>query len=271
MNQMKSPSHPIALTIAGSDSGGGAGIQADLNTFAALGVHGISAITCLTAQNPRAVLGIQAATPKLLELQLDALFAELRPAAIKTGMLYSTRLIHVVAERLASEPDLPVVVDPVMVAASGGRLLQPAAIRALRRELLSRATLMTPNVSEAELLLDHSIGDHETLRAACRELHAQYGCAVLAKGGHLDQADQAVDFFYDGQKELMLSAPRIRGVATHGTGCTYSAAIAACLALGHPLATAVAQAKQFITTAIHNSVRIGHHYALHWNAAAKSS
>jgi hydroxymethylpyrimidine kinase/phosphomethylpyrimidine kinase len=266
---VKAVSHPIALTIAGSDSGGGAGIQADLNTFAALGVHGTSAITCLTAQNPRAVLGIQPASPAFLDLQLQALFAELRPAAVKTGMLFSSRLIQVVIDRLMRERSLPVVVDPVMVAASGGRLLQPAAIRILRQKLLPRATIVTPNLPEAELLLDHPIGDLDALRQACHEIHSAYGCAALVKGGHLDRTNEAVDFYYDGREELMLSAPRMRGVTTHGTGCTYAAAITACLALGYTLPKAVTRAKQFITTAIHQSVRIGRHHALHWTSASQ--
>jgi hydroxymethylpyrimidine/phosphomethylpyrimidine kinase len=258
---------PTALTIAGSDSGGGAGIQADLRTFAALGIHGTSAITCLTAQNPRGVLGVQAATPKFLELQLTALFAELPPAAIKTGMLYSSRLIQVVADALGREHMPALVLDPVMVATSGARLLQPDAIKALKTKLLPLAAVITPNLPEAELLLGHAIKDHRALRQASQELFEKFGCAALVKGGHLSDAKEAVDFFYDGRAELRLSAPRVHGVITHGTGCTYSAAITAYLALGCALTEAVPKAKHFITTAIKHSVRISRHTALNWEAA----
>ncbi len=260
---------PIALTIAGSDSGGGAGIQADLKTFAALGVHGTSAITCLTAQNPKGVSGIQAATPAMVGRQIDAVFAELRPKAVKTGMLYSTPIIRVVAERFAG-PGVPaLVVDPVMVATSGARLLKPSAIRALLGELLPLATLVTPNLDEAELLLGHPVRTLEAVRSAAREIRDRFGCAALVKGGHLDADDVAVDFFFDGKTELLLTSPLVRGVSTHGTGCTYSAAVAAQLALGRTLPDAVARAKQFITTAIAESVRVGSHWALNPLAAGE--
>jgi hydroxymethylpyrimidine/phosphomethylpyrimidine kinase len=255
---------PIALTIAGSDSGGGAGIQADLKTYAALGVHGTSAITCLTAQNPRGVLGIQPARPRFLRLQLEALFGELRPAAVKTGMLYSADLIRVVADFFAGKRMPPVIVDPVMVASSGARLLKPSAVRLLQDGLLPRATLVTPNLPEAEILLGHHIGTLEGLRAAARELRGRYGCAALVKGGHLHLGNEAIDFFFDGREELMLTAPRVKGVSSHGTGCTYSAAIAGCLALGSDLPGAVQKAKQYITLAIARSTRAGRHPVLNW-------
>ncbi len=250
---------PCALTIAGSDSGGGAGIQADLKTFAALGVHGTSVITCITAQNPRRVLGIQPCNLRIVELQLEAVFSELRPAAVKTGMLYSTALIDAVA-RFLRRQRVPVVVDPVMVATSGARLLKPAAIRALREQLLPRATLVTPNLPEAELLVGETIRSVEGLRQAARELHRRFGCAALVKGGHLRGLREAADIFYDGKQELLLRAPFVRGVSTHGTGCTFSAAVAGLLARGCSLPVAVKRAKEHITQAIAGSrVSAGHH------------
>jgi hydroxymethylpyrimidine/phosphomethylpyrimidine kinase len=255
---------PIALTIAGSDSGGGAGIQADLKTFAALGVHGTCAITCLTAQNPRGVRGVLATTPENLRQQIEAVFDELPPAAVKTGMLFSAELINVVVEHFQKRRRPPLVVDPVMVATSGARLLKPAAMRALTERLLPLATLVTPNLDEAQLLLDMQIHDEEGLREAARKIHARFGCAALVKGGHLRGAREAVDIFFDGEEELMLSAPFVRGVSTHGTGCTYSAAITALLASGSSLSEAVAQAKEFITGAIAASICAGRHPVLNW-------
>jgi hydroxymethylpyrimidine/phosphomethylpyrimidine kinase len=253
---------PCALTIAGSDSGGGAGIQSDLKTFAALGVHGACAVTCLTAQNPRGVAAVQPATPRLVRQQVEAVLAELPPAACKTGMLFSAAIIAEVAAFLRSRKDVPLVVDPVMVATSGARLLKPAALRVLQSRLLPLATLVTPNLDEAAILTGRSLRTAEDLRAAARVIHARFGCAALVKGGHLRGGHEAIDIYYDGRNELLLSAPFVRGVATHGTGCTYSAAITAQLARGHSLVAAVRQAKEFITQAIANSVRVGAHTVL---------
>jgi hydroxymethylpyrimidine/phosphomethylpyrimidine kinase len=253
---------PCALTIAGSDSGGGAGIQADLKTFGALGVHGACAVTCLTAQNPRGVAAIQAATPRLVRQQMQAVFAELPPAACKTGMLFSAAIIAKVAAFLRSRKGVPLVVDPVMVATSGVRLLKPAALRVLQSRLLPLATLVTPNLDEAAILTERPLRAPEDLRAAARVIHTRFGCAALVKGGHLRGGREAIDIFYDGRTELLLSAPFVRGVATHGTGCTYSAAITAQLARGHSLVAAVRQAKEFITQAIARSVRVGAHTVL---------
>jgi hydroxymethylpyrimidine/phosphomethylpyrimidine kinase len=255
---------PIALTIAGSDSGGGAGIQADLKTFSALGVHGTSAITCLTAQNPKGVRGVQACSPEILRKQIDAVFAELKPAAAKTGMLFSTPLIRVVVERFRQRNAPPLVVDPVMVATSGARLLRPSAIAVIQKELLPLAALVTPNLDEAEILVGRSLSSIEDLRAAAKEIHSRFGCAALVKGGHLRGLAEAVDIFYDGRTELLLSAPFVRGVSTHGTGCTYSAAITAGLARGLKLPDAVRLGKDFITNAITNSRRVGKHFVLNW-------
>lgn len=249
----------IALTIAGSDSGGGAGIQADLKTFASLGVHGTCAITCITAQNPEGVRGIQACRPDIVRQQMEAVFAELPPAAVKTGMLYSTEIIRAVAAFFKSGSRTALVVDPVMVATSGARLLKPSAIDLLKRELLPLATLVTPNLDEAEILVGEKLRSVEDLRAAARVLHGRFGCAALVKGGHLRGLKEAVDIFYDGKEELLLSAPFVRGVSTHGTGCTYSAAVAGWLARGCSLTRAVEQSKEYITQAIAGSrVAAGH-------------
>lgn len=257
---------PIALTIAGSDSGGGAGIQADLKTFAAIGVHGTSAITCLTAQNPKAVSGIQACKTEMVTRQLEAVFAELRPAAAKTGMLLSAPIIRAVADFLAEQGFRNLVLDPVMVSTSGAVLLNPGAIRTLVDRLFPLAILVTPNLQEAELLCRRKLSSVEDLREAARDLHRRFGVAALLKGGHLRGLKVAVDIFYDGKQELLLSAPFVRGVNTHGTGCTYSAAITAHLAQGLTLAAAVIEAKEFITQAIAQSRRAGKHSVLntHW-------
>jgi len=256
----------VALTIAGSDSGGGAGVQADLKTFAALGVHGASAIACLTAQNPGRVLAVEPCPPKMLRQQIEAVFEELKPAAVKTGMLFTAENIRVVADFFQNSKlkikNSKLIVDPVMVSTSGARLLQPAAEKVLRERLLPLAALVTPNLDEAEILAEQKISSPEKMRAAAREIHSQYGCAVLLKGGHLKNSRVAIDVFFDGETELLLSAPFVKGVSTHGTGCTYSAAICAALALGHALPHAVEIGKNFITEAISNSYKIGNHFAL---------
>ena len=263
---IKRKQHPIALTIAGSDSGGGAGIQADLKTFAALGVHGTSAITCLTAQNPKAVIGVEAGSPKILRQQIEAVWAELPPAAVKTGMLFSAENISVVAKFFQSRQSKtripPLIVDPVMVSTSGARLLKAEAEKILKQKLLPLATLTTPNLDEAEILAGQKISSPEDLRSAARTIVARFGCAALVKGGHLKGSREAIDVFFDGETELLLSAPFVKGVSTHGTGCTYSAAICAALALGHRLPEAVEIGKNFITEAISSSYKIAKHFAL---------
>ena len=256
------PQLPVALTIAGSDSGGGAGIQADLKTFAALGIHGTSAITCLTAQNPQAVLGIQAAKPEIVRQQIEAIFSELPPAAVKTGMLFSTEIIRVIVEFFEAKNRPPLVVDPVMISTSGATLLKPSAIRLLTNRLLPIATLVTPNLDEAAALLNRDLKSIEDLRWAAKEFHRRFGRAALVKGGHLRNSRDAVDIFFDGQTELLLSAPFVKGVSTHGTGCTYSAAIAGYLARGKSLVKAVELAKNYITRAIAESQTVGKHSVL---------
>lgn len=259
---MKLTIRPIALTIAGSDSGGGAGIQADLKTFTALGCHGTTAITCITAQNPRAVTGIQPIRADIVRKQMEAVFAELPPRAAKTGMLFAPDIINVVADFFATGKRPPLVVDPVMVATSGAVLLKPSAIRALKERLLPLATLVTPNLDEAQLLVGRKLRSLEDLLDAGEELHATYGCAALVKGGHLTLGEEAVDVLFDGKQFTVLKARRVKGISTHGTGCTYSAAIAAHLAQGAKLPQAVTLAKEFITRAIANSYLAGKHPSL---------
>lgn len=253
---------PVALTIAGSDSGGGAGIQADLKTFTALGVHGTSAITCITAQNPRRVTAVAACQPKLVRQQIEAVFADLRPAAVKTGMLFSAEIVRTVTKSLHRLRPEWLVVDPVMVASSGRRLLQASAVKVLQRELLPLAALLMPNLDEAEVLVGFRVRSVEDMRRAARELQRRFGCAALVKGGHLRGGKEAVDIFYDGKTELLLSAPFTRGVKTHGTGCTYSAAVTAHLALGRDLPAAAVAAKEFITNAIAGSRKVAGHDVL---------
>ncbi|HEV2330307.1 MAG TPA: bifunctional hydroxymethylpyrimidine kinase/phosphomethylpyrimidine kinase [Verrucomicrobiae bacterium] len=252
---------PVALTIAGSDSGGGAGIQADLKTFAALGVHGATVITCLTAQNSTRILAVEPCRIQTLHKQLEAIFSELPPAAIKTGMLFSSENIRVVAAFLKGRR-IPLIVDPIMVSTSGASLLRSGALKALKEELLPRATLVTPNLPEAEILSGQKISSISDMDGAAREIRSQFGCAVLLKGGHLGNTGRAIDIFYDGKTRLALSAPIIKGVRTHGTGCVYSAAICAAQAQGQSLPQAVQTGKNFVTRAIQNSYRIGKHFAL---------
>ena len=256
---------PVTLTIAGSDSGGGAGIQADLKTFASLGVLGTSAITCLTAQNPKRVLGIEPCSPGMLRLQLEAVFEELPPAAVKTGMLFSAENVRVVADFFgarAARPRVLLIVDPVLISTSGANLLQPSAVNILKEKLLPLATLVTPNLDETEILTGHRPASVEEMREAAREIHSRFGCAALVKGGHLRGSSEAVDIFFDGRTELLLTAPFMKGIRTHGTGCVYSAAICAAFALGHDLPHAVELGKQFVTAAIAGSYRVGRHFAL---------
>ncbi|HTY86783.1 MAG TPA: bifunctional hydroxymethylpyrimidine kinase/phosphomethylpyrimidine kinase [Candidatus Acidoferrum sp.] len=269
---LRSAKRPVALTIAGSDSGGGAGVQADLKTFAALGVHGTSAITCLTAQNPRRVLAVEPCPPDMLRRQIEAVFEELPPRAAKTGMLFSADLIQVVAEYFKKQKvnrSVPLVVDPVMVSTSGARLLKPAAEKQLTEKLLPLAALITPNLDEVGALLGWKPSSIEEMRAAGREMQRRYGTAVLIKGGHLRAAREAVDILFDGRAEWLLSAPFVRGVSTHGTGCTYSAAITAALALGYALPRAVGLGKRYVTAAIRQSYRLGKFTALDHFAATR--
>ena len=248
----------VALTVAGSDSGGGAGIQADLKTFHALGVFGTTAITAITCQNPRRVSAVLPVRPDIVRGQIDRVLEAFRVGGTKTGMLYNAAIIETVAHRRL--PNL--VVDPVMVATSGARLLKPNAVTALKTQLLPRATVVTPNLIEAEILAGRKIRSLDELRAAAQTLTDRHGVPFLVKGGHMPGVKRAVDVLFDGRKLHEFSAPLIPGIVTHGTGCTYSAAIAANLALGYRLVAAVGRAKIFVTRAIRNAVRIGHFHVL---------
>jgi hydroxymethylpyrimidine/phosphomethylpyrimidine kinase len=255
----------MALTIAGSDSGGGAGAQADLKTFLAIGVHGTCAVTSLTAQNPRRVSGILATPAPMVSAQIAAVLEFATPGAVKTGMLQSAGIIRAVVEALAS-CRAPLVVDPVMVSTSGTILLERKALEALETVLIPRARLVTPNLAEAEVFLGARIKSPEELQSAARALHLRWGCAVLAKGGHLRGAREAVDFLFDRGREHVFTAPFVKGKKTHGTGCAYSAAITAYLALGLDLPEAVRRAKEFVTRLILGSRRVGRHEVLGFDA-----
>lgn len=239
----------IALTIAGSDSGGGAGIQADLKTFSALGVYGASVITAVTAQNTRAVTAVEAISPALIRAQIEAVFADLPPQAVKTGMLGDSQTICIVADSLAAVALPYLVIDPVMVAKSGDKLLADAAIATLRERLIPLATLITPNLPEAGELLGRSVTTRDDMPQAAADLLA-LGChAVLLKGGHL-AGDASDDLLLTTGGATWLSAARHPGKNTHGTGCTLSAAITAGLARGLALVDAVHAAKDYIGAAI---------------------
>lgn len=248
---------PRALTIAGSDSGGGAGIQADLKTFAALGVFGTSAITALTAQNTLAVRSAFEVPLEMIAAQIDAVMEDIGAGAAKTGMLSSPEIIQVVAERVRHWR-LRVVVDPVMVAKGGERLLQERAIATLRSTLLPLAEVVTPNLPEAEVLAERPVQDVPAMRDAARAIHALGPRLVVIKGGH--SIGPAVDIMFDGQEFRELRAERIATKNTHGTGCTFSAAITAFIARGWSTEEAVARAKRYITGAIQqaDALHIGH-------------
>jgi hydroxymethylpyrimidine/phosphomethylpyrimidine kinase len=239
--------YPVALTVAGSDSGGGAGIQADLRTFAAFGVYGCAAVTAVTAQNPLAVLRIDPIPAEGVAAQLEAIFPAFSVAAAKTGMLHDATTIRVVAGALAPRL-IPVVVDPVMVAGSGAVLLRPEAIGELRDVLLPVAAWVTPNLPEAALLLDRPVADAVAMRDAALEISRRWDCGCVLKGGHALTGDEelAVDVVAHGGKAYRLSSPVVSDGAGHGTGCTFSAALAAALALRMPWREALAAAKAFV-------------------------
>lgn len=251
------PSPPIALTIAGSDSGGGAGIQMDLAVFRALGLHGLSAITCLTAQNPSAVNAVHAATPDFVQQQLRTVADFFALGAIKTGMLFNREIIREAAAFVREHPELPVVVDPVMVATSGGVLLEGQAIQTLREELLPLAALVTPNLDEVGVLLGQTPGNEEEMRKAGERLRDHYAVPFLLKGGHLP-GDQLVDllFLMDGSVETWPSR-RVENLDTHGSGCLLSAAIAGFLAKGEALPQAVREGLAFFRKAAGNPKSLG--------------
>lgn len=245
------------LTIAGSDSGGGAGIQADLRTFAIHCVHGMSAITCVTAQNTQGVLRVDALPPEAVVAQIAAVQGDIGITAAKTGMLLNGEIITAVAAHLAQFPVAHLVVDPVMVSRSGAQLLAAEAVVALRDRLFPLATLLTPNRYEAQILTGDEITDLATMERAARRLYDDTGIAVLIKGGGFRGELQGTDLWYDGQTLEVLATAAVQTPHTHGTGCTLSAAIAAHLALGHDLKASIAGGKAYVTQALHHAIAIG--------------
>lgn len=245
-----------ALTIAGSDSSGGAGIQADIKTMTANGVYAMSAITALTAQNTTGVTGIFETTPDFLAKQLDAVFTDIFPDAVKIGMVSSAELIEVIAEKLRFYGAKNIVVDPVMVATSGSKLLRDDAVKALTEQLLPMADLLTPNIPEAEILSGRSISDAAGMEAAARYISETYHCSVLCKGGH--QVHDADDLLWRNGRGKWFRGRRIQNPNTHGTGCTLSSAIASNLAKGYDLDTSVERAKAYISGALSAMLDLGH-------------
>ena len=244
-----------ALTIAGSDSSGGAGIQADIKTMTANGVFAMSAITALTAQNTTGVYGILEVTPEFLANQLDCIFTDIRPDAVKTGMVSSSALIEVIAQKLTQYKAENLVIDPVMVATSGAKLISDEAIETLKSKLLGLATLITPNIPEAQVLSGMDIRTAEDMERAAKAIYEAYGCAVLCKGGH--QLNDANDLLYSKEGARWYHGRRIANPNTHGTGCTLSSAIASNLAKGYSLDEAVERAKAYISGALAAMLDLG--------------
>ena len=257
-----------ALTIAGSDSSGGAGIQADIKTMTAHGVYAMSAVTALTAQNTTGVTGIMEVTPEFLREQIDDIFTDIYPDAVKIGMVSSRRLIEVIAERLAHYGAANIVVDPVMVATSGARLIGEEAVGTLKQRLLPMATVLTPNIPEAEVLSGMDVRTAEDMERAAALIGDTYGCAVLVKGGH--QLNDANDLLYRGGRLKWFRGKRIHNPNTHGTGCTLSSAIASNLAKGRDLDASVEMAKRYLSLALSDMLDLGrgsgpmnHAFAIH--------
>ena len=256
LKQERSKPMRTALSIAGSDSSGGAGIQADIKTMSANGVYAMTAVTALTAQNTTGVTDILDSTPAFLSAQLDAVFTDIFPDAVKIGMVSSAELISVIAQKLRQYGARHIVVDPVMVATSGSRLLREDAVEALKTELLPLAEVATPNIPEAEILADMPIRTPADMEAAARKISEQYGCAVLCKGGH--DLNDANDLLWKDSAGYWFNGRRINNPNTHGTGCTLSSAIAANLAKGMALEDAVRRAKEYISGALAAMLDLGH-------------
>ncbi len=246
---------PVALTIAGSDSGGGAGIQADLKTFSAHGVYGMSAVTSVTAQNTLGVQAVHNLPPEAVKAQIDSVLSDIGARAIKTGMLATAEIISVVADALRAYPDIPLVVDPVMIAKSGDALLESEAVSTLIEQLVPLATVITPNLDEAKALTGIEASDVEGMRTVARRLFEMGPRHVVVKGGHLEGA--AVDVLHDGATFETFEADRIDTRSTHGTGCTFASAITAGLAKGAGVAEAVGAAKTYLTGALRHAVPLG--------------
>ena len=245
---------PLALTIAGSDCSAGAGIQADLKTFTALGVYGLTAVTCIVAEVPRNVSRIEPVTARMVREQIEVLLKNFRVGAIKTGLLCSAEIVCAVAQTIQDGEkktvrSIPFVVDPVMIATSGDNLLGPEAVESYKNKLFPLATLITPNLDEAAFLLETTIIDRKQMESAARALAKKYRASILLKGGHL-RGENAIDLLFHHGELTEFSAPFVRGVETHGTGCTYSAAITAGLASGFSLEQAIKRAKKFVTESI---------------------
>lgn len=244
-----------ALTIAGSDSSGGAGIQADIKTMMANGVYAMSAVTALTAQNTTGVTGIMDVTPEFLMEQLDNIFTDIRPDAVKIGMVSSSGIISAIVDKLKEYEAENIVVDPVMVATSGARLISDDAVEALKTQLLPLASVITPNIPEAEVLSGMTIKTEEDMVKAARFINEKYGCAVLCKGGH--SVNDANDLLADGEKIVWFYGKRINNPNTHGTGCTLSSAIASNLAKGFDMEESVRRAKNYISGALAAMLDLG--------------
>jgi hydroxymethylpyrimidine/phosphomethylpyrimidine kinase len=246
---------PVALTIAGSDSSAGAGIQADLKTFSALGVYGLTAVTCVVAETPGKVSRIEPINPEMVRAQIEVLARSFPISAVKTGLLFSAAIISTVVKAIRDfRIQVPLVVDPVITATGGDPLLERGAVSAYEEQLLPLASLITPNLDEASHLTGRKILDRSSMEIAGKELRKKFNTAILLKGGHLT-GNIALDLLFADDRVIEFSAPFVREVATHGTGCTYSAAITAELANGRPLADAIARAKEFVTECISNHAR----------------
>jgi len=245
---------PVALSVAGSDCSAGAGIQADLKTFTALGVYGLTAVTCVVAEIPRKVSWIEPITATMVREEIEVLLKNFSVGAIKTGLLCSAEIVSAVARAIQNANKetarpIPFVVDPVMIATSGDNLLEPGAVESYEKKLFPLATLITPNLDEAAALLGTTINPHKQMEIAAKALAQKYHASILLKGGHL-RGDKATDLLFHDGKLTEFSAPFVRGVQTHGTGCTYSAAITACLACGFSLEQTIKRAKKFVTESI---------------------
>ena len=248
---------PVVMTIAGSDSGGGAGIQADLKTFAAHGVHGASAIAAITAQNTMGVSAVQEIELEIITAQIDAVVEDMCPVAVKTGMLSSPDIVRLVAQKALGYDWKTLVVDPVMVSSSGARLLRDEAIETYRRDLLPLATVATPNIPEAAELAGISISSSDDSREAARVINDFGVNYVIVKGGHLETSGQSVDLLYDGDSFTECALPWINSTSNHGTGCTFASALAARLALGDQIQTAFSSAKKYVWEAMNNAYAVG--------------
>ena len=269
---------PKALTIAGSDSGGGAGIQADLKTFAAFGVYGCSVITAITAQNTQQVTGVEPISPDMVRKQLEAVLSDIRPDVVKTGMLANAKIIHAVASSLSAAQRTPLVVDPVMLSKSGDALLDQDAPATLREQLFPLADLITPNIPEAQVLIGRTLTTADDFEQAARQLYSMGARAVLLKGGHRARTPhesdlgsiEVVDVFFDGKEFHSIRGPRVNTPHTHGTGCTLASAIAAGLAQGQELHAAILQARAYLTKALEAGFVVGqgispvHHFHQWW-------